>query len=58
MEARVGRAFTLILLFTVTFVIWVGETRMLFRATLRELISVSRETAVNPFGARMLAKWK
>lgn len=33
-----------------------GETLMLFRATDREFTSVSRDTAVNPFGARMLAK--
>jgi hypothetical protein len=32
-----------------------GATRTAFRATERELIKVSRETAVNPFGARMLA---
>jgi hypothetical protein len=32
-----------------------GETLMLFRATGRELTSVSRDTAVNPLRARMLA---
>ena len=32
-----------------------GETRTLFRATGRELMSVSRETAVNPFGERIFA---
>lgn len=32
-----------------------GETRTLFRATDRELISVSRETAVNPLGERIFA---
>ena len=32
-----------------------GETLMLFRATEREFTSVSRDTAVKPFGERMLA---
>lgn len=32
-----------------------GETRRLFRATERELTSVSRETAVNPPGLCMFA---
>jgi hypothetical protein len=32
-----------------------GEMRIALRATGRELTRVSRDTAVNPFGARMLA---
>lgn len=60
--AFVGRTFTLtlllMLLFTVSLVIWFCETLTLFLATLREFKMVSRETAVKPFGARMLAKRK
>ena len=35
--------------------IWFGETRIAFRATDCEFNKVLRDTAVNPFGARMLA---
>lgn len=35
--------------------IWLGETRIAFRATFCEFINVCRETAVKPFGDRMFA---
>src|SRR5919198_6486144 len=57
--AFVGRTLTLMLLlmwlFTVTFVICVGETLTLFLATFREFRIVSRDTAVNPFRTCMFA---
>jgi hypothetical protein len=50
---RLGRAFSewtgVILL------IWFGDTRSSLRATCCPLTRVLRETAVNPFGARMFA---
>jgi hypothetical protein len=39
----------------VILLIWLGETRIAFRATFCEFINVCRDTAVNPLGDLMLA---